>query len=476
MVKNRYKYLLKNTGLLFVSNFASKFLVFLLVPLYTNYLSTAEYGVYDLFYTTIQLLFPVVCLNVIDGVMRFSINENKLNQAKVFTITMKYFVVSEVTTITIYYILYTTGFIGDYTKYTLGFFILFTAYILNNFITQFARGIDDIKGISIAGVVSTVVMLMTNILVLVVLKLGLSGYFTAMALSLFIPAAYLFFRNKMWRFYTSDIKFFELSQFEKDMLAYCMPLIFISLSWYINNVSDRYVVTLMAGIDANGLYSVSYKIPAILNALQVVFIQAWQLSAIKEYDSKEGSEFISKTYNICSSGMVLMCSVLIIFTKPIAHLLFAKDFYAAWQYVPVLLLYIVFNSLSGTVGGVFSAAKKSKVLALSAIVGGTANVVLNFLLVYLFGVIGAAVATVISSIIIWGMRMKESRKIMMLDISLRRQILQYLLLMFQAVSYVYVENFYISVFLQLALFASVMMLSKTEINVLINGLKGMLKK
>lgn len=475
-MKNRFSYLLKNTGLLLVSNFASKFLVFFLVPLYTSYLTTAEYGIYDLYYTTIQFLVPIFCLNIIDSVMRFSLNENIQSQSKVFTISIKYFLISETIISIVCGGVLIRGSISLYTTYAFGFYVLFTSYILNSFITQFARGIDDIKGISIAGVLGTIVMLLTNVLFLMIFKLGLDGYFIAMSLSLLLPAIYLFLRNKMWNYYTNEIAVWKMSDLERSMLGYCLPLIFVSLSWYINNFSDRYVVTLMEGLEANGIYSVSYKIPAILNAVQVVFIQAWQLSAIKEFDSKEGNEFISKTYNICSSGMVLLCSLLIIFTKPIAHLLFSKDFYAAWQYVPVLLIYIVFNSLSGTIGGVFSAAKKSKALASSAIVGGIANVILNFLLVYMFGVIGAAVATVISSVIIWGMRIKESRKIMILDISLQRQCLQYALLLLQAISYIYVENFYVSCFLQSTLLMSVMILSKEEVNVLIKGLRGILKK
>ncbi len=68
-MKNKFKYLFKNTGLLFIGTFSSKVLVFLLVPLYTSVLTTAEYGNYDIVYTTIQLLVPILCLNVIDAAM-----------------------------------------------------------------------------------------------------------------------------------------------------------------------------------------------------------------------------------------------------------------------------------------------------------------------------------------------------------------------------------------------------------------------
>ena len=69
-------YLLKNIGLLTLSNFGSKILVFLLVPLYTSVLSTADYGEFDIYYSLIQVLFPILSLNIADAVMRFALDKD----------------------------------------------------------------------------------------------------------------------------------------------------------------------------------------------------------------------------------------------------------------------------------------------------------------------------------------------------------------------------------------------------------------
>lgn len=63
--EGKYKYLLKNVGLLSLSNFGSKILSFILIPLYTNLLTTEEYGTYDIYSTTISLLIPILTLNII---------------------------------------------------------------------------------------------------------------------------------------------------------------------------------------------------------------------------------------------------------------------------------------------------------------------------------------------------------------------------------------------------------------------------
>ena len=71
-MNSKYIYLINKTGILAISNFSSKLLVFFLVPIYTSVLSTAEYGTYDLAMSTVLLLYPVLTVNIVDCVMRFS--------------------------------------------------------------------------------------------------------------------------------------------------------------------------------------------------------------------------------------------------------------------------------------------------------------------------------------------------------------------------------------------------------------------
>ena len=84
-MNTKAKYLIKNTGILTISNFSSKILVFLLVPLYTSVLSTAEYGTYDLAISTVTLLYPILTVNIVDAVMRFAMDKKySRNRLEIF--------------------------------------------------------------------------------------------------------------------------------------------------------------------------------------------------------------------------------------------------------------------------------------------------------------------------------------------------------------------------------------------------------
>lgn len=94
-MNSKYKYLIKNMGILTLSNFSSKILVFLLVPLYTSVLSTTEYGIYDLVVSTIQLIFPIITANIVDAVMRFSMDK-RYDTKDIASIGIKYLFGGEV--------------------------------------------------------------------------------------------------------------------------------------------------------------------------------------------------------------------------------------------------------------------------------------------------------------------------------------------------------------------------------------------
>ena len=469
-MREKFKKLFKDSGLLFISSFSSKILVFLLVPLYTNILSTREYGIYDLFYSTIQMITPILTLNIIDSVFRFAIDKNN-NKKSIFTIGIKYSLISIIIVDVLSLIVGVLNIGGIYGQYLVFFTILYIVYIIHDFFIQFVRGLDRVKDISLSGIVSTIVMILSNVLFLIVFKMGLVGYFYAMIISLLVPSGLLFFKNKLWEYIDFREKELELDQYKKQMIKYSLPLIFISLSWHINSVADRYVVTFISGIEENGIYSISYKIPAILNAIQVIFIQAWQISAIKEFKRDEDPVFYNLTYKGCNILMTTLCSILIASSKIIAKVLFAKEFYVAWKYVPILLIYIVFNTLSGTVGAVFSAAKETKKLAISGVIGALTNIVLNFVLVYEYGAMGAAIATLISSVVIWMLRVYYSKKYN-ISIDLKKDVYMYVILLIQSILLINVKSELYSYILQFIILLFVIVINYLKLKKLKKDIRG----
>ncbi|MBQ9610337.1 MAG: polysaccharide biosynthesis protein [Lachnospiraceae bacterium] len=402
-MNSRSKYLIKNVEILTISNFASKILVFLLVPLYTSVLSTEEVGLYDLVVSTISLLFPVLTLNIVDAMMRFLMDVAK-SKEEVVSIGIKY-VLASILPVSLFLVIASKmEMFSSIHGFEILIFLYYIFFCLNQFLVQFSKGIENVAAMGVSGVLGTVTMLASNIILLVIVKAGLHGFFIAYILGQAVPAIYLLLKTRFLRYINKRVINKNL---QREMLCFCVPLIATAIGWWVNSASDKYVVSFICGVTANGLLSVSYKIPAIINTLQQIFTQAWQISAVKEYGEKGASEFYGRTFIYLNILMAIACSWLIILAKPIGHVLYQKDFFSAWQYVPFLLIATVVNSASGFMGPILSAKKASKPMAMSAVYGASANVVMNILFVNLIGVQGATIATVISSFIIYWVRKIE---------------------------------------------------------------------
>ncbi len=423
----KYKYLIKNIGLLTVSKFGSKILSFILIPLYTNLLTTAEYGTYDIYSTTVSLLIPILTIQVVDSVVRFSL-EVDIDKTHVFSIGFKRVGFSCVIVAIFITINWITGFVHILAEYPMCFFLMYSTEIAYSLLSQFCRGIEKINELAVSGIINSLTMLGFNIIFLVIMNMGLRGYFYATVIAYVIPSIFLIIRIRVWKYVNWSCD----KALKDEMYSYSKPMVFNNLAWWVNNASDRYIVTWLCGTAANGIYSISYKIPSLLNVFQEIFSQAWTLSAVKEFNAND-SKFYTNVYEIYNVAMVLTCSGLIIFDKYIAKLIFAQEFYSAWIYAPFLMISVLFGALSGLIGGIFSAAKRTDVFAKTTILGASVNTVLNLTLVYFCGAIGAAIATLVSYILVWGARLHETKKIIKFSINLKIDIFAYTLLIIQAV-------------------------------------------
>ena len=346
-MNKKYKYLSKNFILFGISSFGPKIIAFLMVPLYTNCLSTADYGIGDIVSTSANLVLPIIILCIESAILRFCFDKEYESDEVISSglfVCLKGMVLCAICTI----IIGILPFFKINTSYLVAFYLMVLSTGLYNVLTNYARGIDKVQ-----------YMVETTV---------------------------------------------------KELQKFGFPLIFNKIGWWINSSSDRYIVTWILGATANGIYTVSYKIPTMLTACSDIFTQAWQLSAIKDFDPEDSDHFVADMYEAYNGFLVLCCSMLIILTIPFAHILYAKSFFVAWKYVPPLMISFVFGGLAGFLGSIFTAVKDTKIFSYSTMIGAVVNTILNFVLVSYIGVMGAAVATLVSNIVIWLVRLQRSKR------------------------------------------------------------------
>ena len=425
-MNSKYSYLSKNIVLFAISGFVPKLLAFFLVPLYTSFLTPGEYGVSDLITTTVSLMLPIFTLDIQDAVMRFAL-DREYDQKDVFTSAVR--IVLWGTVLVALGALAAAGLKlpGLKQEYLFFFVVTFFCSGMNSSISLFCRGIDRVGVMVVGSILNSAVCLTANLLFLAVLHWGLTGYLLANLLGALASLVYCFFGARLYRY----LHWHSSPRTMKSMIDFSFPLIFNVIAWWINNASDRYILTWISGVAASGLLAVAYKIPTLLSVFQNVFSQAWSISAIKEFNREDSDGFIGNTYAMIHAGMVIVCSGLMMFTVPLAKLLFANQFFAAWRLVPPLLLSVVFNAMSLFIGSIFTAVKDTKTLSASTVAGAAVNTVCNFVFIRQWGAYGAAAATAVGYSATLLMRHLVLRKHIRMRIHFRRDLLVYGLLCLQ---------------------------------------------
>ena len=425
-MKAENKKLLKNVGALTIGNFASRFLGLLLIPFYTAVLSTAEYGISDLIITTTSLLFPFTSVAISEAIMRFALDKGT-DKKSIYT--------SGLLIITAGYILLIAAFpIMQKTSlqpYLLYFYLYYGFYCLNTITSYFIKGIEKIVALSVSGIINTAVVVGCNLLFLLVFKIGIVGYLMSSIIGYATTFLFLFVKGGLYKYITSPRKLDGCLL--KEMLKYSVVIIPNSLSWWIANSSDKYVLNYFVGTSDVGIYSVAYKIPTIIITITGIFVSAWHLSAVENFGGEKSKKFFAETYNKFFLLNIAMSAVLIVSSKLMAYFLYSDEFFVAYKYVPLLVVSCMFDGLASFMGSIYIAAKKSKMLSISTVLGAAINIALNFALIPQIGTIGAAISTAISYAFIFLVRIINTRSLLRFDINYFRDIILLLLLIVEIV-------------------------------------------
>lgn len=421
-----YKKLFNNIVIFGIGVLGSRLISFLLVPLYTYYLSQGEYGTVDIVMTTISMLLPIVSGTMHESVIRFAMNKTyKENEVIINALYISG--IGFLVFLLFYPILKTFNFLEGYLEYL---YVLLFLQGLKQIFAQYARGLGETKKFALDGIITTFFTGSFNIIFLVYFEWGVNGYFLAYIFGYFISVIYLLLSVRPFKnVRITDIKKGILNTF----LRYSIPLIPNSLMWWLINSSSRYFINWFVGIDANGIFAVSSKIPALINIISQVFSQAWQLSAFEEFEKSNGSRFYSNVFDLYLTVLLLATSVITIILKPTFYLAFSSSFYIAWRSVPFLLLGTVFSAASGFIGVAYTASKKTTGVFKTSVYGGVISLVLNIIFIPAFGTVGAGISSMLSFFLMFIVRYFDTRNLIRMEVQWKKVNLMLLLIGIQIV-------------------------------------------
>lgn len=418
VIMNREKALAKNTLIISFGTFLPKFSSIITLPIITGGLTKAEMGTYDLIGTLVSLFLPIITLQIQSAAFRFLIDvrDDEKETKRIITNILAFIVpISIISLLILYFCLY---------KITFAVRLLICLYFFSDILMlscqQIVRGLSNNKLYSISSVATSLTNMIVVVFTVFIAKQGLVGVLCSITLAVIVGCILLINGEKL----LSKIDFSLLSRDTlRSMINYSWPMIPNSLSNWVLSVSDRMVLTAFMGLEANAIYSVANKIPALFTTVQGTFVFAWQENASLASNDLDVDSYYSEMFNNIFGILVGMMALLIAATPVLFWFLIKGDYQEAYFQMPILFMGMLFSSLASFIGGIYIAHKKTRSVGMTTIIAAICNLTIDLVFVHKIGIFAASISTLVSYMFLTVYRMFDVQRFQKVKFDLPRFIL-----------------------------------------------------
>ncbi len=385
-----------------VGNFLIRSISFLLLPLYTNVLSTADYGNYALLLSVYALAAVFYQSGMQSALTKFYLDETTLEgRRKVFSSIFNSAALIGII-LTFLIILFSESF----SKIILGtthlnklvdlVFITLLFDSLCYYGLQLLKTKEKARRVVALSFVNAVLNFSLNIIFVYYLRLNIEGIFLAQLISAFV------FLILLIPNFSNEYKFYINKQTIKLVTIFSLPLVVSGLLSSAVDVSDRFILNIYIGKTEVGIYSLSYKIAMLMNVFVLAFRTAWIPHAIKAYKEGNYSKVFGETFKkLLVGGFIILLVVVLISPYFFEIKLFNKNLLnPSYKAGTIILPYILLGYLLNGVASFYSLypfiSSKSILFLISDAAAFIINILLNLIFVPRFGMLGAAIATTLA--------------------------------------------------------------------------------
>lgn len=395
-VSGEVKLLARHGSIYGLANVMDRLVSFLMIPIYTRYLTPSDYGVLELIYMTSNLIAMVIGMRIENAVSRFYFDyEDQANRNKV--ISSGFLGYGGLAVLLVLALVPFSGvfarLILDSTDYASYFTVSLLTLAIGMVIpigNAYFRTRMESKLFLFYRLLSTVLTLGLNIYFVVVVEWGVYGILVATLLAHVIVGVIMSVQILGRTGLAVDFKLVW------EMVKFGLPLIPSNISAYIVHASDRYFIKEYVNIGSAGLYSLGYKIGGLVNQFVTApFNLVWTPRRFETFSRADSERIYARIFTYFVTTALFMGLMISVLAKEIIKIMATEPFWPAYKVVPVIVLaYTIFSFHYHFNIGIMM-EKKTKYLAYVNVSNGALNLALNFALIPPFGVWGAAWATVL---------------------------------------------------------------------------------
>jgi len=384
---------------------ATRFITFLLLPVYTNVLAPADYGLAVLVFAFTAFMNYIYNYGLDSAFMRnYEDNEFRLRPNQVLSTALWMTIASSLVLSLVLYgihrplsnLLIPGNSSATLMKYAI--VILFFDCISR---VPFALLRMEGKPLAFLGVrfINVLITLGLNIYLIAIRKVGVIGIFQSNMIASALTAVILYIlviRRMSLNFHGA---------LAKDLLLFGLPFIPVGLATAAMEMVNRYLVEHYLDLAAVGVFSAGYKLGIFMLLVSTAFFYAWQPFFLKAGPSDESKKLFARILKYFTLVTLSFWVTLTLLMKEIVgfHIgnvyLIGPEYVGCRTMVPWILLGYVFQGINLVfLPGVYF-EKKTRYLAYITVIAAATNIIANILLIPIWGIVGSAVAATIGYLV-----------------------------------------------------------------------------
>lgn len=380
---------IKTSAVYMLGKIATYIVSFLMLRYYTSNILPAEYGQYEYIISIVDVVIPVIFIELWTGILRFGMEGEYENKAKVIS-TALFILVPVALLYSIIYIIIAVAFALKLYLLTYLYALLFMAV---NVLMRISRILGKNKLFAMSGLIGGLFNALVGYFCVHFLEMQCNALMLAVIASYSVQVIFLLIGTRVWKYICVN-KFSKIQA--KRMVIYCFPFAFNTILYYINTNYYKSVVKTHLGSEALGIFTVSTKFCVLVTFVVSVFHMAWQEMTYSLSSDMDKSKVYGKGLNALTEIVLAGTLILLPLVKIIFPVFIGNQYSEADIYIPAYYSTVYFSSIVGFLYNTLTAENITIFHPITKFITAIINLSLIYTLIGRLGIFAIIIAAVVS--------------------------------------------------------------------------------
>jgi len=385
-----------NSGIYVAASFLGPGIAFLLMPVFTRYLSPEDYGLVSMFTILVGIVGSMIGMGTKSSVARKYVEKDTLDFPVYFSNCLLLLLIATGVASAIIWLLRSS--ICHYAHFPASWLWVVVLFAVAQRIILLVKRLIQMQERAFFYASLSAAEVVIPAVVAIVFVVGFGMDWEGRIIPRVLISILLMCSSILYFHRTGYLRFAYNKEYLRHAIRFGLPLIPHALGMYLISMTDRLLIVNMVGLEKLGVYSVGAQVGMLMGMCQTGFNQAWVPVFYKKLKMKSAQidRKVVKFIYLYSLLLFLVAVALGLLSIPLLKFVVGERFKGAGVFVIWIALGYAFNGMYKMFTNFIFYTERTHLVAIMTGVTSMLNVLFSYVLIRAFGAIGAAQGTMLA--------------------------------------------------------------------------------